>query len=60
MSRSKCALLIVVLLFPVSVMAQQKAGSLKLKPYSFTNSKGEKRSTEQLDRVGVCALQEHR
>jgi len=46
MSRSKCALLIVMLVFPISVMAQQKAGGLKIKPYSFTNSKGEQTPAE--------------
>src|SRR5262245_46917376 len=46
MSRSKCALFILMLLFSVSVNAQPKAGTLKLKPYSFENSKGEKTPAE--------------
>jgi pimeloyl-ACP methyl ester carboxylesterase len=35
-----------VLLFNVSVVGQQKAGTLKLKPYTFENSKGEKTPAE--------------
>ncbi|HEX5966153.1 MAG TPA: alpha/beta hydrolase [Pyrinomonadaceae bacterium] len=46
MSRSKCVLLLVVLCFHVTVVAQQKAGSLKLKPYTFENSKAEKTPAE--------------
>ena len=47
MSSSKCALFILVLLFNVSaVQAQQKAGSLRLKPYAFENDKGEKTPAE--------------
>src|SRR5688572_32014462 len=46
MSGSKCVLFIVVLLFHVSVVAQQKAGTLKLKPHAFENIKGEKTAAE--------------
>ena len=46
MSVSKCVLIIVLLVFNVTAVAQQKAGSLKLKPYSFENSKGEKTPAE--------------
>lgn len=47
MSSSKCVLIIVLFLCNVSVsLAQQKAGSLKIKPYSFENSKGEKTAAE--------------
>jgi len=50
MSVSKCVRntisLFVVFLSCLSVLAQQKAGTLKLKPYSFENSKGEKTATE--------------
>ena len=47
MSISKCVLIVVMLLCNASIsLAQQKAGSLKLKPYSFENSKGEKTAAE--------------
>src|SRR5688500_7586347 len=47
MSISKCVLIVVILLCNASIsLAQQKAGSLKLKPYSFENSKGEKTAAE--------------
>ena len=46
MSGSKCVLFIVVMLFHVSVVAQQKAGTLKLKPHTFENIKGEKTPAE--------------
>ena len=46
MSMSKCALFTLVLLFNVSVVAQQRPGTLKLKPYTFENSKGEKTPAE--------------
>ena len=46
MSGSKCVLFIVVLLLPVSVFGQQKAGTLKLKPHTFENIKGEKTPAE--------------
>ena len=46
MSGSKCVLFIVVLLFHVSVVAQQKAGTLKLKPHTFENIRGEKTAAE--------------
>lgn len=37
---------IFLLLFALPAMAQQKAGTLKLKPYTFENSKGEKVESE--------------
>ena len=40
------SLLICLLLLPLSVAAQQKAGNLKLKPYTFKNMKGEKVDAE--------------
>ena len=47
MSVSKCVLMTVVILCGISVSrAQQKAGTLKLKPYTFENSKGEKTAAE--------------
>lgn len=46
MSISKCALFLTLSLFSVSTMAQPKAGTLKLKPYTFENSKGEKTPAE--------------
>jgi pimeloyl-ACP methyl ester carboxylesterase len=45
MSISKCVL-IVLFVFNMSVVAQPKAGNLKLKPYTFENSKGEKTAAE--------------
>lgn len=47
MSMSKSVLMIVILIvFNVSALAQQKAGTLKIKPYTFQNSKGEKTAAE--------------
>src|SRR5687768_15634043 len=47
MSISKCASIIVLLLCGVSIAtAQQKAGTLKLKPYTFENGKGEQTPAE--------------
>ena len=47
MSVLKCAwLLILLLLATSSVKAQLKAGSLKIKPYTFENDKGEKVESE--------------
>ncbi|HEU4710976.1 MAG TPA: alpha/beta hydrolase [Pyrinomonadaceae bacterium] len=51
MSLSKCVRSLTSLCFAlclsnVSIMAQQKAGTLKIKPYSFENSKGEKTPAE--------------
>jgi pimeloyl-ACP methyl ester carboxylesterase len=46
MSISKCAFIIVLFLCNTSVLAQQKAGTLKLKPYTFENGKGEKTPAE--------------
>ena len=47
MSTVKCVLIIVILIvFNVSALAQQKAGTLKVKPYTFENSKGEKTAAE--------------
>ena len=47
MSISKCVLLTVLLLaLAASVNAQPKAGTLKLKPYTFENDKGEKIESE--------------
>ena len=51
MSLSKCVRLLASLVFVlcmlnVSIVAQQKAGTLKIKPYSFENSKGEKTPAE--------------
>src|SRR5918997_754913 len=43
MSRSMCVwLLLVVLAGAIEINAQPKAGTLKIKPYTFENSKGEK------------------
>ena len=46
MSRWKCVLIVVLFLCHTSVLAQQRAGALKLKPYTFENSKGEKTAAE--------------
>ena len=47
MSVSKCVLSMVLLLtLSASISAQQKAGSLKIKPYTFENEKGEKVESE--------------
>ena len=47
MSISKCVLLLIVLLMlTASANAQLKAGTLKLKPYTFENDKGEKVESE--------------
>ncbi len=46
MSISKCVLLLVVVLFAASATAQQRAGTLKLKPYTFENEKKEKVESE--------------
>ena len=47
MSRSKCVLITILILCSASVaLAQQKARSLKLKPYTFENGKGEKTPAE--------------
>lgn len=46
MSVWKCVLIIILLLCSTSVLAQQRAGALKLKPYPFENSKGEKTAAE--------------
>ena len=47
MSIYKCVLLLITfLLFTVPAGAQQKAGTLKLKPYTFENGKGEKVESE--------------
>jgi pimeloyl-ACP methyl ester carboxylesterase len=47
MSISKCVLIIVLFLSTATVsLAPQKAGSLKLKPYTFENSKAEKTPAE--------------
>ena len=47
MSISKCVLLIIVsLMLTVAVGAQQTAGTLKLKPYTYENDKGEKVESE--------------
>jgi pimeloyl-ACP methyl ester carboxylesterase len=47
MSRWRCVFaLIGILTLCASVAAQQKAGSLKLKPYTFENAKGEKIAAE--------------
>ena len=43
MSSYKCVgLTIVLLLLPAAINAQPKAGTLKIKPYTFENGKGEK------------------
>src|SRR5687768_11018630 len=48
MSRSKCVCILISVMFSVTVTvaAQQKAGTLKLKPYTFENDKGEKVAAE--------------
>ena len=46
MSVSKCVFVAVILLCNVSALAQQKAGTLKIKPYTFENAKGEKTAAE--------------
>lgn len=47
MSISKCvSLMIPLLVLTISVSAQPKAGTLKLKPYTFENDKGEKVESE--------------
>ena len=47
MSSSKCIYLLVVLIvMTMPVVAQQKAGTLKIKPYTFENAKGEKTPAE--------------
>jgi hypothetical protein len=47
MSISRCvALTILVLILSISANAQLKAGTLKLKPYTFQNDKGEKVESE--------------
>lgn len=47
MSISKCVFLVILLLMlTASVNAQPKAGSLKIKPYTFENEKGEKVESE--------------
>lgn len=47
MSISKCVLLLITfLLFAATTGAQQKAGTLKLKPYTFENAKKEKVESE--------------
>ena len=47
MSISKCVLLtILLLMLSASVSAQPKAGTLKIKPYTFENEKGEKVESE--------------
>src|SRR4030095_14978240 len=47
MSMSKCVSSTILLLaLAISISAQQKAGALKLKPYTFENAKGEKVESE--------------
>ena len=47
MTNSRTITLFVCLLFiATSVVAQQKAGTLKIKPYTFANAKGEKVDAE--------------
>ena len=46
MSISKCVLIITLFVCTMSVSAQPKAGTLKIKPYAFANSKGEKTAAE--------------
>ena len=47
MSISKCVSSTMLLLaLAISISAQQKAGTLKLKPYTFENAKGEKVESE--------------
>src|SRR5215216_5745021 len=57
MSKSKCVqLTIIFLLFAVPVAAQQKAGTLKIKPYTFENDKKEKVDAE----FGTLLVSENR
>jgi pimeloyl-ACP methyl ester carboxylesterase len=46
MSISKCAWLMLLLLLAAPISAQPKAGALKLKPFTFENSKNEKVESE--------------
>src|SRR5678816_4756912 len=46
MSMSKCVLIMTLFVCTMSVSAQPKAGTLKIKPYAFANSKGEKTAAE--------------
>lgn len=46
MSISRCVWLMLLLIFAGPVAAQPKAGALKLKPYTFENSKNEKVESE--------------
>ena len=46
MSISKSVVIIVLFLCNTSIQAQQKVGTLKLKPYTFENGKGEKTPAE--------------
>src|SRR5215216_4740521 len=57
MSIYKCVLLLAALLFfTAPVGAQQKAGTIKFKPYTFENSKGEKVASE----FGTLLVRENR
>ena len=57
MSISKCvSLMILLLTLIVTVNAQQKAGTLKIKPYTFENDKGEKVQSE----FGTLVVPENR
>jgi pimeloyl-ACP methyl ester carboxylesterase len=46
MSRSKCVLIIALFVCTMPVSGQPKSGTLKIKPYTFENSKGEKTAAE--------------